>query len=59
MNEACRDRDSNLRGLLERLRKIRLWINSAKMRLHHEEVRYLSTQKDKTSGYSSTCPSIL
>ena len=59
MNETCKDRDSNQRGLLERLGKIRLWINSAKMRLHHEEVRYLSTQKDKTSGYSSTCPSIL
>lgn len=59
MNETCKDRDSNLRGLLKRLKKIRLWIITAKMRLYHEEVRYLSTQKDKTSGCSSTCPSIL
>ena len=41
MEEACKSHDNNLRGLLERARKIGLQFNSAKMRLRHEEVRYL------------------
>ena len=31
MEEACKDHDSNLHGLLERTRKIGLWFSSAKM----------------------------
>ena len=41
MEEAWKEHDNNLSGLLERAKKIRLWFNSAKMRLRHEDVRYL------------------
>ena len=41
MERACKDHNKNPRGLLERARKIRLWFNSAKIRLWHEEVRHL------------------
>ena len=41
MEETCKDQDNNLRGLLEGARKIRMQFNSVKMRLRHEEVRYL------------------
>ena len=41
MEEACKDHDNNLCGLLEKARKIGLRFNSGKMRLRHEEVRYL------------------
>ena len=41
MEGACKDHNNNLRGLLERARKIRLRFNSAKIRLWHEEVRHL------------------
>ena len=38
--KTCKDHDCNLRGLLERTRKIGLRFNSAKMRLRYKEVRY-------------------
>ena len=41
MEEAWKVHDNNLNRFLERAKKIRLWFNSAKMRLRHEEVRYL------------------
>ena len=41
IEEACKDHDNNLHGLLERARKIGLPFNSAKIRLRHEKVNYL------------------
>ena len=41
MEEACKDHDKNLCGLLERAKKIGVQFNSAKMQLLHEEVCYL------------------
>ena len=41
MEEACKGHDNNLCRLLEKARKIGLRFNSGKMRLRHEEVRYL------------------
>ena len=39
--EACKDHDNNLHGLLETTRKIGLWFNSVKIWLQHKEVCYL------------------
>ena len=41
MEEACKDHDDNLCGLLESARKIGLRFNSAKTQLRHDEVHYL------------------
>ena len=41
MEEACKDHDNNLHGLLERTRKIGLQFNSVKIWSQHEEVCYL------------------
>ena len=41
IEEAYKDQDNDLYGLLERARKTELPFNSAKIRLQHEEVHYL------------------
>ena len=41
IEEAYKDHDNNLHGLLERARKIELPFNSAKIRLQYDEVHYL------------------